>query len=48
MQLFQSRLPPQLFLALPYLAALIATSGVIGRSVQPAALTIPYWRGSRV
>lgn len=47
MQMFHSELPPQVFLALPYLAALVATSGLIGRSVQPASLGIPFRRGTR-
>lgn len=37
--------PTALLLMLPYALALVAVSGVIGRSRPPAALTIPYRRG---
>lgn len=39
-------LPTALLLMLPYLLALAAVSGVIGRSRPPAALTLPFRRGS--
>lgn len=42
LQLFESTLPPQLLLALPYLLTIIAMSGVLGRTAQPGALTQPY------
>jgi ABC-type uncharacterized transport system permease subunit len=38
-------LPPQLWLALPFLLALIALAGVVGRVRMPSALTLPYRRG---
>jgi general nucleoside transport system permease protein len=42
LQLFNTGIPAQLLLALPYALTIIAVSGVIGKSIQPAALTIPY------
>ena len=39
-------LPTALLTMLPYLLALAAASGVVGRSRPPAALTLPFWRGS--
>lgn len=42
LQLFQSHLPAQLLLALPYLMTILAMSGIVGKTVQPAALTVPY------
>lgn len=42
LQLFESTLPPQLLLALPYLLTIIAMSGMLGRTAQPGALTLPY------
>jgi ABC-type uncharacterized transport system permease subunit len=37
--------PVALLLLLPYLLALIAIAGLVGKSRQPAALTIPFERG---
>ena len=37
--------PTQLWLAVPYLAALLALAGFVGRSRMPSALAIPYARG---
>ncbi|GBQ09148.1 ABC transporter permease [Komagataeibacter rhaeticus] len=48
LQAYVPGLPPQVFLALPYLAAALATSGLFGRMHQPAALTIPWMAGRRV
>jgi simple sugar transport system permease protein len=43
LQLLDTRLPPQLLLALPYLITILAISGVMGgNAVAPAALMIPY------
>lgn len=42
LQLFNDVLPAQLLLALPYLLTILAMSGVIGKTVQPGALTQPY------
>lgn len=42
LQLFNNVLPAQLLLALPYLLTILAMSGVIGKTVQPGALTQPY------
>lgn len=42
LQLFENKLPPQLLLALPYLLTILAMSGVVGKSAQPGALTLPY------
>jgi ABC-type uncharacterized transport system permease subunit len=42
LQLFQSAVPAQLLLALPYLLTILAMSGLVGKAVQPGALTIPY------
>jgi ABC-type uncharacterized transport system permease subunit len=39
-------LPTAVLLMLPYLLALAAVSGVVGRSRPPAALTLPFRRGS--
>ena len=44
LQLFQSHLPPQLLLALPYALTVLAMSGLLGKTVQPAALTQPFHR----
>jgi general nucleoside transport system permease protein len=38
-------LPTAVLLMLPYLLALAAVSGVVGRSRPPAALTLPFRRG---
>jgi len=40
------QLPTALLLMLPYLLALLAVSGLIGRSRPPAALSVPFRRGS--
>ncbi len=37
--------PVALLLLLPYLLALIAIAGLVGKSRQPAALTVPFERG---
>ncbi len=42
LQLLNNVLPAQLLLALPYLLTILAMSGVIGKTVQPGALTQPY------
>jgi len=42
LQLFENTLPPQVLLALPYLLTILAMSGVVGRTLQPGALTQPY------
>ncbi|WP_369789527.1 ABC transporter permease [Rouxiella sp. WC2420] len=42
LQLFNNILPAQVLLALPYLLTILAMSGVIGKTVQPGALTQPY------
>jgi simple sugar transport system permease protein len=43
LQLLDTRLPPQLLLALPYLLTILAISGVMGgKAVAPAALMVPY------
>ena len=43
LQLLNTRLPPQLLLALPYLITILAISGVVGgKAVSPAALMLPY------
>jgi simple sugar transport system permease protein len=40
-------LPAQLWLALPFLLALLALAGSVARARMPTALTIPYVRGER-
>lgn len=42
LQVFENSLPPQVLLALPYLLTILAMSGVVGRTIQPRALTQPY------
>jgi ABC-type uncharacterized transport system permease subunit len=43
LQLFDSGVPAQLLLSLPYVVTILAISGLFGgRAVQPAALMIPY------
>ncbi|HTZ99705.1 MAG TPA: ABC transporter permease [Candidatus Aquilonibacter sp.] len=43
LQVFGTRVPPQLLLALPYIVTILAISGLFGgKTVQPAALMIPY------
>jgi ABC-type uncharacterized transport system permease subunit len=42
LQIFGTRVPPQLLLALPYIVTILAISGLFGRAVQPAALMTPY------
>jgi len=43
LQLFGTRVPPQLLLALPYVVTILAISGVFGgKAIQPAALMSPY------
>ncbi len=37
--------PSQLWLAVPYVAAILALAGVVGRSRAPSALSVPYIRG---
>jgi ABC-type uncharacterized transport system permease subunit len=40
------RVPTAVLLMLPYVLALLAVSGVVGKSRPPSALTLPYRRGS--
>lgn len=43
LQIFGTRIPPQLLLALPYVVTILAISGLFGgKAVQPAALMTPY------
>ena len=43
LQIFGTRVPPQLLLALPYIVTILAISGLFGgKAVQPAALMEPY------
>ena len=37
--------PPQVFLALPYILTVIVLAGVMGRAVGPAAVGQPYKKG---
>jgi ABC-type uncharacterized transport system permease subunit len=42
LQLFENRLPAQVLLALPYLLTILAMSGIVGKTMQPGALGLPY------
>lgn len=42
LQMFDTGVPPQLLLALPYLLTIFAMSGVVGRANQPEAFMVPY------
>src|SRR5260370_40641227 len=43
LQIFGTKVPPQLLLALPYIVTILAISGLFGgKAVQPAALMVPY------
>jgi simple sugar transport system permease protein len=43
LQIFGTRIPPQILLALPYIVTILAISGLFGgKAVQPAALMVPY------
>ena len=42
LQMFDTGVPPQLLLALPYLLTIIAMSGIIGKADQPEAFMQPY------
>jgi simple sugar transport system permease protein len=43
LQIFGTRIPPQLLLALPYVVTILAISGLFGgKAVQPSALMEPY------
>jgi simple sugar transport system permease protein len=43
LQIFGTRVPPQLLLALPYIVTILAISGLFGgKAVQPAVLMTPY------
>lgn len=44
LQLFQSHVPAQVFLALPYALTVLAMSGLLGKTVQPGSLTQPFHR----
>ncbi len=44
LQLFESHVPAQVLLALPYALTVLAMSGLLGRTVQPGALTQPFHR----
>jgi simple sugar transport system permease protein len=37
--------PVALLVMLPYLLALLAVAGAVGRQTPPAALTLPFQRG---
>ncbi|WNI24394.1 ABC transporter permease [Streptomyces sp. ITFR-16] len=41
------RLPSPLLVTLPYVIALLAVSGLVGRSRAPSGLTVPFVRGAR-
>jgi general nucleoside transport system permease protein len=40
------RLPTAILIMMPYLLALLAVAGLVGRQTAPAALTVPYRRAS--
>jgi len=42
LQMLDLNVPPQALLALPYLVAILAMSGLFGRVAQPAALMTSY------
>jgi simple sugar transport system permease protein len=43
LQIFNTHIPPQLLVALPYIVTILAISGLFGgKAVQPAALMTPY------
>lgn len=42
LQLVDNKVPAQVLLALPYLLTILAMSGLVGKTVQPGALTQPY------
>jgi len=44
---FLATLPPQFYSALPYIITIIVLTGVVGRSVAPAAVGRPYERESK-
>jgi general nucleoside transport system permease protein len=45
LQIFGTKVPPQLLLALPYVVTILAISGLFGnRAVPPAALMKPYFK----
>lgn len=46
MAMFGFEVPTALLLMLPYILALLAVAGVMGRNDPPKALTLPYRRGS--
>ena len=41
------QIPFQFLVMLPYVLTVVALAGVVGRTVQPAALTLPYLKDSR-
>jgi simple sugar transport system permease protein len=42
LQMFDTGVPAQLLLALPYIVTILAMSGIIGKAHQPDALMVPY------
>ena len=40
--------PSQLWLAMPYVFALLALAGLVGRVRMPSSLAVPYLRGGEV